>query len=71
MSVQKIICLMNKYKYKGYVYLVSRWGVDYAVKNNHLDEFVSLFRGDGAIVICDFVFSHIDFDNALQWYKKI
>lgn len=58
-------------KFKGYVYLVSRCGVDYAVKNNHLDEFVSLFLGDGAIVITDFVMSNIEFDDALQWYKKL
>lgn len=58
-------------KYKGYVHLVSRCGVDYAVKSNHLDEFVSLFRGDGAIVISDSVMSQIEFDNAFQWYKKL
>lgn len=58
-------------KYNGYVYLVSRGGIDYAVKNKHLDEFVSLFRGDGSIVIIDYVISQIEFDNALQWYKKL
>lgn len=58
-------------KYTGYVYLVSRRGKDYVVKNNHLDEYVSLFRGDGPIVITDFVMSKIDFDNAFQWYKQI
>lgn len=57
--------------YKGFVYLVSCRGVDYAIKNNHLDEFVALHRGDGVIVISDFVMSQISFDNALQWYKKL
>lgn len=58
-------------KYKGFVYLVSHCDVDYVVKNNHLDEFVSLHRGEGAIVITDFVMSQIEFDNAFQWYKKL
>lgn len=58
-------------KYKGPVYLVSRCGVDYAVKYNHLDEFASLFRGDGVIVISNLVHSQIVFDNALQWYKRL
>ena len=58
-------------RYKGFVYLVSLQGDDYAVKNNHLDEFVALHRGDGAIVINDFVMSQIDFDYALQWFKKL
>ena len=58
-------------KFKGYVYLVSRRGVDYVVKSNHLDEFVSLFRRDCPIVITDFVMSQIDFAYALQWYKKL
>lgn len=58
-------------KYKGFIYLVSHCGVDYAVKNRHLDEFVALHRGDGPIVITDFVVSQILFENALQWYKKL
>lgn len=59
-------------KFKGFVYLVScSSGVDYAVKVNHLDEFVSLHHGDGPIVITDLVMSQIDFENALQWYKKL
>lgn len=58
-------------KYNGFVYLVSHRGVDYAVKNNHLDEFVALHRGEGAIVITDFVMSQIQFQDAFQWYKKL
>ena len=58
-------------KYRGFIYLVTLNDVTYAVKNNHLDEFVSLHRGDGAIVITDFVMSQINFDYALQWYKKL
>ena len=58
-------------KFEGFVYLVSHRGVDYVVKINHLDEFVALHRGEGAIVITDFVMSHIEFENALQWYKKL
>lgn len=69
MSVLKIICLMSKFK--GFVYLVSINGVDFAVKFNHLEEFVALYHGNGAIVITDFVMSQIDFANGLQWYKKL
>lgn len=58
-------------KYKGYVYLVSLGDVCYVVKNRHLEEFVALHSGDGAIVITDFVISQIEFENALQWYKKL
>lgn len=58
-------------KFKGSVYLVSVGGVDYVVKNNHLDEFVALMRDNGVIVITDFVMSQICFDYALQWYKKL
>lgn len=58
-------------KFKGFVYLASCRGVDYVIKCNHLDEFVSLYRGDCPIVISDFVMSQIIFDNALQWYKKL
>lgn len=58
-------------KYKGSVYLVSCHGVDYAVKNCHLDEFVALHRGAGPIVVNDLVMSQIEFDNAFQWYKKL
>lgn len=58
-------------KYKGSVYLVSCCGVDYAVKTNHLEEFVALHYEDGAIVVNDLVMSQIDFVNALQWYKKL
>lgn len=58
-------------KYKGFVYLVSCSGVDYAVKINHLEEFVALHRVDGAILVTDFVMSHIDFVDAFQWYKKL
>ena len=58
-------------KFKGFVYLVTCSGVDYAVKINHLEEFVALHRCDGAIVITDFVMSQIDFVNGLQWYKKL
>lgn len=58
-------------KYNGFVYLVSRSGVDYAVKTNHLDEFVALFRGEGPIVINAFVVSQIEFNNVFQWYKKL
>lgn len=57
--------------YRGFVYLVSCGGVDYAIKNNHLEEFVALHRGDGAIVVSDFVMSQISFDHVLQWYKKL
>lgn len=58
-------------KFNGFVYLVSHRGVDYVVKTNHLDEFVALHRGEGAIVITDYVMSQIELDNALQWYKKL
>lgn len=58
-------------KYKGFVYLVSVHGEDYVVKINHLDEFVALHCGNGPIVITDFVMSQIDFEYALQWYKKL
>lgn len=58
-------------KYKGYVYLVSLLGVDYVVKNNHLEEFVALHLCDGAVVINDFVVSQIEFDYAYEWYKKL
>lgn len=58
-------------KYKGYIYLVSLSGVDYAVKVNHLDEFAALHRGECPILINDFVLSQIEFDYALQWYKKL
>lgn len=58
-------------KYKGFVYLVSCRGVEYAVKFNHLEEFISLYRNSGVIAISDFVMSHITFDDALQWYKKL
>lgn len=58
-------------KYFGYVYLVSVNGVEYAVKFNHLEEFVALHCGDGAVVISSFVKSQIQFDHGYQWYKKI
>lgn len=58
-------------KYNGYVYLVSVNGIEYAVKSNHLEEFVALHRGVGAVVISDFVMSQIQFDHVFQWYKKI
>lgn len=67
LSVLRIMCLMNKYK--GYIYLVHYHGADYAVKFNHLDEFVALHHGNGAIVVNDFVMSQIVFDNEFQWYK--
>ena len=57
--------------YKGTVYFVSCNGVDYVVKNNHLDEFVALKRNDGVIVITGFDTSVVSFDNGLQWYKKL
>lgn len=69
LSVLKIICLMSNYK--GFVYLVSHRGSDYVVKRNHLEEFVALHCCDGAIVINDYVMSQIQFENALQWYKKL
>lgn len=58
-------------EYKGTVYFVTCNGVDYVVKNNHLDEFVALKRNDGVIVISDFVMSKIIFDDVFQWYKKL
>lgn len=58
-------------KYKGSVYFVTCCGVDYVVKNNHLDEFVALHHRDGAIVITGLVMSNIEFEDALQWYKKL
>lgn len=58
-------------KYTGYVYLVSVNGAEYAVKFKHLEEFVALHRGDGAVVISALVISKIQFDHAYQWYKKI
>lgn len=58
-------------KYNGFFYLVSVNGVEYAVKFNHLEEFVALHRGDGAVVISAIVKSQIQFDNGYQWYKKI
>lgn len=58
-------------KYNGNVYIVTCDDVTYAVKNNYLDEFVALHRGNGVIVIVDFVMSVIEFDYALQWYKKL
>lgn len=62
---------MNKYKYKGFVYLVSVNGTQYAVKFSHLEEFVALYRGYDGVVINDFVMSQIHFDYEFQWYKQI
>lgn len=62
---------MNKVSYYGYVYFVSIADKKYVVKVNHLDEFVSLMHGNGAIVIFDFTKSKVVFDNVYQWYKTL
>ena len=71
LSVQKNICLMNKFFYYGYVYLVTIGNKDYVVKVNHLDEFVSLMHDNGAIVVTEFTKSKVVFDNVHQWYKTL
>lgn len=71
LSAPKIMCLMNKISYYGYVYLVSIGSKDYVVKVNHLDQFVSLMHGNCAIVVTVFRKSKVNFDNELQWYKEI
>ena len=55
----------------GFVYHVSIGGNCYVVKINHLDEFMTLMRGCGSVIISDFVKTHICFDYEHQWYKKI
>lgn len=62
---------MNKVSYYGYLYLVSIIDEDYVVKVNHLDEFVSLMHGNGAIVVSAFKKAKVNFENVHQWYKKI
>lgn len=62
---------MNNISFYGYVYFVSIADKEYIVKMNHLDEFVSLMHGNGAIVITDFTKSKVVFDNVHQWYKTL
>lgn len=58
-------------KFYGFVYHVSIGGTCYVVKVNHLDEFMSLMRGCGSVVILDFVKTQVCFAHVYQWYKKI
>lgn len=69
--VQKIICLMSKKSFYGFVYFVTVCDKEYIVKVNHLDEFVSLMYNNGAIVITGFEKSKVVFDNVYQWYKAL
>lgn len=62
---------MNKVSYYGYVHFVTIGSKNYAVKVNHLDEFVSLMHDKGAIVVTDFLKSKVVFDNVHQWYKTL
>lgn len=71
LSVLKIICLMNNVSYFGYVYFVTIGDIDYVVKVNHLDEFVSLMHHKGVIVVTGFTKSKVVFDNVHQWYKTL
>lgn len=71
LSVLKIMCPMNKVVYYGYVYLVSIGNKDYAVKLNHLDQFVAFLHDNGPIVVTAFVKSKVVFDNVHQWYKTL
>lgn len=62
---------MNRVSYYGYVYFVTIGSIDYVVKVNHLDEFVSLMHDKGAIVVTGFVKSKLFFDNVHQWFKTL
>lgn len=58
-------------KFYGYVYHVSIGDSCYVVKENHLDEFMTLMRGRGSVVISDFVKTKVCFDYVYQWYKAL
>lgn len=76
-SALKIILMSSKTKLCYVVYLYRNVGTDtmetkvFHVQLNHIDEFLTLYLGDGYFITIQDHTQWIKFDNRYEWYKRV